>query len=434
MHEFYRRHLDLFAQMERWPHAHVLAYQAARLERLARYMRDHVPVFADRVRPLFDGDEFRLGGWPEVPILKRRELQEATPALETIEPPAEMGELRSYSTSGSTGQPVRVRHTAFSRGMIVCMRERLYRWHRFEPHATVANILVSEPGESEYPDGTFKDGWSQYDPLGRVHYLNLFTPVEQQLEWLSRIRPRYLFTSATNMMSLAAAVRLAKLEIPLDAAIAVGTKLVLGVRETVAEAFGARVIETYNSNEFGPIAHQCDESELLHICPEHLIVEVLGDDDKPVSPGETARVVVTGLYNFATPLLRYEIGDLAETASDPCICGRSQPAFKRLIGRTRRALTFPDGRQVITHTAIVAAGMPEFLPARQCQVVHTGPERFEIRYVPDGSGRPPDLEQIRDRFRTMVHPRATVELVSVASIPLSRAGKYEDFVYLEGAA
>lgn len=117
MNEFYRQYRNLFSHTERCPYEDIVAYQVELAEKLIRYVRDHVPVFSERVRPLFKGDTFRPERWGELQILTRRELQDATPALEEIAPPAEMGSLRIVSTSGSTGMPVRVRRTAFATGM-----------------------------------------------------------------------------------------------------------------------------------------------------------------------------------------------------------------------------------------------------------------------------------------------------------------------------
>ena len=53
---------------------------------------------------------------------------------------------------------------------------------------------------------------------------------------------------------------------------------------------------------------------------ENLIVEIVDDKGAPCASGEIGRVIVTDLHNFATPLMRYDIGDYAEVAA-PCLCG-----------------------------------------------------------------------------------------------------------------
>lgn len=173
--------------------------------------------------------------------------------------------------------------------------------------ARLAVIPVIAPADAVWPAGKTTESWSSFDDRGTKHTLSALTPIEQQLAWLRRIRPRYLSTVVTNLHDLAAIADAADGEIGIEATVVTGSALPPYTREMAMSAFGARVIETYGSNEVGLIAIQCPESELLHICAEHLIVEVVDDDDNPVEPGGVGRVVVTALYNFATPLLRYDV-------------------------------------------------------------------------------------------------------------------------------
>ena len=46
------------------------------------------------------------------------------------------------------------------------------------------------------------------------------------------------------------------------------------------------------------------------------VVEVLRADGSACAPGETGRVVVTNLHNFAMPMIRYELGDQAAFGAD----------------------------------------------------------------------------------------------------------------------
>ena len=84
------------------------------------------------------------------------------------------------------------------------------------------------------------------------------------------------------------------------------------VRGLCREAWGVPVIDMYSANEVGYIALQCPGTEHYHVMAEGLLVEVLDDAGRACRPGETGRVVVTTLHNFAMPLVRYVIGGLVE--------------------------------------------------------------------------------------------------------------------------
>ena len=103
-------------------------------------------------------------------------------------------------------------------------------------------------------------------------------------------------------------------------------------------------MDTYSSQEVGVIAIECPQGDGYHAMSEGLVVEVLRDDGEPCAAGETGHVVVTDLTNFATPLIRYDLADLAEAAG-PCACGRGLPRIRRILGRERNLLRLPDGRR-----------------------------------------------------------------------------------------
>jgi phenylacetate-CoA ligase len=425
-----RNSFNVIARMERWPFEEILAHQAEEAERLMRYVREHVPPFARRVEALFEADRFCPQHWGELPVLTRPELQKATSALSGIQPPIQMGGLDLSSTSGSTGQPVKVRRTALATAIARSMRDRLYYWHGFDANARMATISPDWQ-DSKWPDGDTHGSWCSFGPYGTKHTLTIFVSTEEQLDWLSRVQPHYLTTIGTNLHELAETALSTGCRPAIEAAIAAGTTLAPETRSLAAEAFGARVIDLYACEEVGPVAIQCPESELLHVCAEHLIVEVLDDNGSPVEPGGTGRVVLTSLYNYATPLIRYEIGDLVETSAGPCCCGRSLPALRRIVGRDRKPIRFADGKRVRVHAAVVAVGVPEILPAKQYQIAHVAPYRFEIRYVPREGSVSPDAETICSRFREMVHPSVDVALTKVAEIAPGPRGKYVDFIYLD---
>jgi len=49
-----------------------------------------------------------------------------------------------------------------------------------------------------------------------------------------------------------------------------------------------------------------------HVSADLVLVELVDDDGTPVPPGEEGRVVVTPFYGYATPLIRYDLGDRVE--------------------------------------------------------------------------------------------------------------------------
>src|SRR5690606_29109428 len=104
------------------------------------------------------------------------------------------------------------------------------------------------------------------------------------------------------------------------------------LRERLRAIWGASLTDTYSASEVGVMALQCPHSGQYHVQSEVALVEVIDAAGRPCAPGEMGRVVVTPLHNFAQPLFRYDIGDLAEVG-EACACGRGLPTLARIIGR-----------------------------------------------------------------------------------------------------
>jgi phenylacetate-CoA ligase len=200
-------------------------------------------------------------------------------------------------------------------------------------------------------------------------------------------------------------------------------------RELVAERLGAKLAGIYSCEEIGFIATQCPDTPGYHIVAENTHVELLRDDGRPASPGEIGQVVVTGLYNYAMPFIRYAIGDVAIAAEGPCACGRGLPVLAQILGRTRNAFVFEDGKRVWLRINDAQA-IGEFVPFREFQMVQTDRRQIEFRYIPDGSGRAPDLAGLDALVRTRIHPSAAIKLIPMQAITRGPGGKLEPFITL----
>ena len=86
----------------------------------------------------------------------------------------------------------------------------------------------------------------------------------------------------------------------------------------IAEKLGAKLVGIYSCEEVGYVATECPVAAHYHICSEMTFVEIVDDAGLPVAPGQPGRVLVTGLYNYATPFIRYDIGDVAIADPEPC--------------------------------------------------------------------------------------------------------------------
>ncbi len=263
--------------------------------------------------------------------------------------------------------------------------------------------------------------------------LDIDTPIAQQLEWLERVRAPCLLTHPASAVALAEAVSAERgRAIGLEVIFGYGELVPDGAHEIVAERFGARFAAHYACTEVGVLALECPETRHYHIAVENAVVEVVDEAGRPVPPGERGRVVVSGLYNYAMPFIRYELGDYAVADAEACPCGRTLPVITRVDGTIRRAFVFEDGTRFWLRGAIVR-GMAEFVPFRRYQIVQIDHRRIELRYVPDGSGRIPDVDGLAAFARQRIHPSVEMKLAPMDNLPNDPSGKFHDIFSLVSA-
>jgi phenylacetate-CoA ligase len=159
---------------------------------------------------------------------------------------------------------------------------------------------------------------------------------------------------------------------------------------------------------------------------ENLIVEILGPDGAQAGAGETGRLTITDLRNYATPLIRYDIGDYAEVGP-PCSCGRSLPTLRRVLGRERNLILMPDGTR---HWPLVGFHkFREIAPIVQYQFIQDSRESIEMRLVVERMLDDAEESALRALVQTALGFDFAIRFVYFdGEIPAAPGGKFEEFV------
>ena len=117
-------------------------------------------------------------------------------------------------------------------------------------------------------------------------------------------------------------------------------------QDEIFTSAGIDIRGNYSCQELGIIAYECAHHPgKFHVAVSNVIVE-LDDGQTAEFEGKTlSRVLVTGLHAYATPFLRYDIGDFAHLENN-CPCGHDGPTLSHIFGRAKQFFTTPDGAQV----------------------------------------------------------------------------------------
>lgn len=426
MNDTFKRYLDALGKTQFMPAQHLQNYQRELLRQVVEHARRNVPFYAERLKCLVRTDgTLDFDRWREIPILTRAEATQFAEEMRAIDLPPQFGDVASRVTSGSGGTPLRFAVNALAMLAYNAAFTRLALWHGANPSRPLAQLRIyRQTAPPLYPSGNNTKGWSQLAPDTDCFGLDMRTPIDDQIEWLSRHRTPYLMTLPSNALALAYAS--SGTELQFERIFSISETILPGTRELIAEKLGAKLVGMYSCEEVGCIATECPEAQHYHQCSEMTLVELVDDEGRPVPPGEPGRVLVTGLYNYATPFIRYELGDVAIADAAPCRCGRSLPVLSQVLGRTRHAFLFRDGKRVWPR-AWNEIAMRGFVPCREFQVVQLDYENVEFRYVPDGE-QPIDIDGLAAYAREHLHPSVEISVVKVERIARGPGGKLDPFI------
>ncbi len=373
MIRYWRMHRDP------WLPADVLRRrQWARLQSILRHAFETSPFYRRRFGEagITPDDVTSFADLRRLPVTTREDLRDPDEILSSS---YERSTLKRSRTSGSTG---RVTTTYFDRRawwtakISLKIRARLACGVR--PWDRVALFQ-----ESDGVDGALRSwilrrkSFPIFDPLSSVvDEVRAYSPTALYgfPSYLARlgavatgvVRPRVIFTS--------------------------GEMLDNETRRKIETAFRAPVLDVYGSTELKEIAWECPAREGYHINSDWILVEVL--DDRPGSGRRDGPLLVTSLYNYGMPLIRYQLGDTGYLIETPCSCGRGLPLMAPCLGRSVDYFVLPGGATVSPYRMTCAVENVNGL--RQYQIIQEAIDRVVVKVVPVDGPAPVVEGQIRE--------------------------------------
>ena len=418
------------------PLEQIEAAQREQLGILAGHCAQHSPAFAARLvaAGMTSADLIQPGGLARLPPLTRRGLQDRN-GLFCAQVPEAHQPTGMTQTSGSTGEPTQVMRTGLGKLGHMAMTVRDHRWQRREARGRLAAMSAHKYEAKELAD------WGE--PLSLLYRTGpaLSLPATLDVAELHRriadFAPQVLVTYPSVLNAMLDLIERGAGTFDGLAHVRCMSEMVHPeLRERTRAVLGLAIEDAYTSEEFGFLALQCPNADGradgYHVMAETHIVEVVDDTGNPCAPGEWGRVVVTDLHNFATPLIRYAIGDYA-MAGAPCGCGRGLPRLERIMGRERNLVVLPDGSR---HWPLTGYSKYHGIaPIRHYQLIQRDLETVEMRLVVAEPLSPEQEDKLKANVQTAVgHPFAIRLAYFADALPVDPSGKREEFVSLVGIA
>ncbi len=389
-------------------------------ETLRRYQHDalnktlaaaaKIPFYAERF-----GAAPRAEDYGKLPRLRRRDIDALSESVRAFHCDDRSG-FSTAKSSGSTGTPA----------------EFLFdRSHQIGRYATRARYLF-ENGWNPARHNVWLIHHGDYMERAdaqlvksrvvlRTRFLPASTDFARLTDQLCEIDPAHIFSYPEFLEEVLKVLEGSGRRLPSIRKVFTGSEVLDDtVREHVRKVLGVEIADSYGTTE-GFIAWECPAGS-YHVNAEHMMVEIIDDDDRPVRPGEMGRVVLTTLENHFMPLVRYEIGDYATASKGRCSCGRTLPTMERVIGRGINLFRLSDGGLLSPWDLVVAVRNRREL--RQFQIVQDDVDRYTINYAADAPASADSQNEIRAHFTRIIGIDTRVSFERIAEVPRTPGGKY----------
>jgi phenylacetate-CoA ligase len=410
---------------ERQPHQTVRDFQARQIMNLLSHASEHSEWWRER---LGRGQTNGNIDFDAIPIMSRIEYRES---IETqrgpLVLPTEQGSSFKNTTSGSSGVALEFFYSALS-GRI---NRNHYHADSIRQNLDPGRLRVHFSIKLKEHAGDSVRGASN-PILGTVPKLSRraqqFT-LQQHARWLAEVRPAYIIAHPTLLSGILEVYEEGRVAPPsVDKLLTFAETVAPEFRKRAKAVLGSRVVDRYSCEEIGPLAFQCPQSDgHYHIASTNTFLELLDDSGQACAPGTVGRVIVTGLHNYASPVVRYELGDLASWHPE-CVCGHSHPVLTNLLGRKRFLVRLPSGDR--KYVAFNARDWLPIAPFREFRIIQVTEGVIHAEFVLDRPITIEEHEMALSKLRRDISPDLTYKVIQAEQINWGPGYKRQDVVSL----
>ncbi len=200
-------------------------------------------------------------------------------------------------------------------------------------------------------------------------------------------------------------------------------------RRRIEEMLGVKAYNSFGMSEMcGPgVAFECPEQNGMHIWEDYYIVEIVNPDTlEPVPDGEVGELVLTTINREAMPLLRYRTRDLTRILPGSCPCGREHKRLDRMKGRSDDMIILKVVNIFPIQIETILMKYPELasdylitLETRDDNDVMTVEVEFKNEYLDDYAKLQLLEKEITRRLRDEILITPRVRLLPKGTLPVS---------------
>ncbi|MFA4839276.1 MAG: hypothetical protein WC703_07370 [Candidatus Neomarinimicrobiota bacterium] len=409
-----RRHLKTIDWALNASPDEIRTYQISRLKTILAHAYRNVPLYRRKwdacgVRP----EDFQtLEDLSKFPIVTKQDFRDEYPDG-ILAADFRKKWHHCLSTTGSTGSPVHVFYD----------RERGFAEIALLSRSSIEKLFGSGLNEGL---SIFIKNRSSIESLTTMEFrqadrmiVDALGPVVMHIAEINRRKPHYLLTYPSVLLNIAQKVQEDDIHIFQPEFICTtGESMTPTSFRAIRAVFTGEFCDCYATTEVGCIAITCFNQTGFHIFSYKVVVEITDDDGKILPVGRPGAVVLTDLYNMATPIIRYSgVGDISRLSAKTCSCVmRNLPMLESIEGRAIDSVIL--GNRRVVHPYRLTLALQDIQSIRQFQIRQETLTDFRVLIVLESYKSPTATDEIEEKIRQSVLRQLTAILGKTARIRL----------------
>jgi phenylacetate-CoA ligase len=372
--------------------------------------------------------KLKIENWQDLPIMTKKDFQR--PLLERLSKGFSNKNIYSNKTSGSSGNPMVFAKDKMYHAMIWANIIRRFDWYGIDFNHSYQARFYGMP-----IDKIANLKLRAKDFLSHRYRLNIFdlsdTGIEKILHHFKHKKFDYINGYTSTIVLIAKYLKKNNLILKnicpsLKVCIVTSEMLFEEDKILLENQLGIPIVNEYGASEVEVLAFQNTENEWI-VNTETTFIEIVDKNGKAVPNGQKGKILVTSLYNFAHPFIRYEVGDygILDEKSTP-----KKTILKKLIGRTNDVALLPSGKKApgMTFYSITKKLFNDDGNVKEFVIHQTKLDTFEIIYNGEKEFSEKEIHKIKAVFSDFLEPNLTFVFKKTSILERNTSGKLKQFV------
>ena len=394
--------------------------QLLALKKIIRHAEEHVPYYSELFKRIgFTADDLRtIDDLKHLPVLTKDDVKANHEQL--LSRAYSPGDTFIIPTSGTTGKSLRfaISKTCYQMDQALIWYHRALAGVKYRDRTATCSGHRLLEGDCDKPPFWINNIFENQVIFSSYHLSQ--TNLKYYLDKLLKFQPEVIWGYPSSLYIIASFILKENITGIRPKGVFTSSEKLFDFQRTALEkAFQTKVLNYYANAEKVAFITECEHGG-LHIQPDFSIVEILDDQNEPVSEGQEGRMICTGLVNEAMPLIRYDIGDYAISTHRKCACGRHAPLVESIYGRADDTLSTPDGRIIVR-----LGGLYKIKSIKEAQIIQTDINSIVLKIVKNAELNNKDASKLLSVIADGVGSQMTVKLEFVDRIPRGPNGKFK---------